>query len=75
MLQCMSPLLALGWHNRPVRLVSGVGAKSRPDMLNLRLSGHDPELSLTLKFRRQLQACGKLMKDAVLDTRGCLGRG
>ena len=49
---------------------SAFAGKSRPDMLNLSLSGHDPEVSLTLKFRRQLQACGKLMKDAALDTRG-----
>ena len=35
--------MALGWHNRPVRLGSGVG-ESRPDILNLSLPEADPKL-------------------------------
>ena len=34
--------LALSWHNRPARLVSGVGQESRPDMLNPSFSEPDP---------------------------------
>src|SRR6516225_3600178 len=57
--QVLTSAIALGWHNRPARLVSGVGSESRPDMLNLSLSG-SPSRPKIAADRAKILRCSSL---------------